>query len=109
MIEPAAVVLFVLRRPNEDMPVPFVGEISHVGNREVHALVFRALNERRKAVVIFPHVDELPMVFAAYRFQVIDILCLECPLIFAGVTARRKFMGKILFEFFDFSHCIHPP
>ena len=91
------------------MPVPFVREVAHVRDGEIHASVFRALDECRKAVMVFPDVDELPMVFFADGAQVIQILCLKGFVIIPGVAARGKLVVKVLFEFFDFSHCIHPP
>ena len=109
MVESAAVVLFVLRRADEDMPVPFVGEIPHVRDGNVDTLVFRALDERRKAEAIFPHVDELPMDFFAMRTPLIQVLRLKRFVILAGVAASRKFVGKVLFVFGILSHNFHPP
>ena len=106
VIETAAVVLFVFRRSDEDIAVPFVGEIPDIGNGKIHASVFRAFNERRKAVVVSPDIDELPMIFAAYRFEVVDVLGLKGLIVLACVTSRRKFISEILFEFCDFSHFV---
>ena len=77
VVEAAAVVLFVLCSTDEDMSVPFVREIAHVGNGDVHALVLAALDEGGETVMIASDVDELPMVFTAYRFQVVDVFCLK--------------------------------
>ena len=77
MVEPAAVVLFVLRGSDEDMPVPLVREISHVRNGDVHAFVLAALDEGGETVVVASDVDELPMVFFAYGAQVIEIFGLK--------------------------------
>ena len=104
VVKAAAVILLVLCCTNEDMVVPFICEIPYIRDGNVDTLVFRAFDERRKAVMIFPYIDELPMVFFTDGAKVIQILRLKRSVIFAGVTARRKFVGKIFFEFFDFSH-----
>ena len=87
------------------MSVPIAHKVAHVGYRDVHALILAALDKGGKTIVIAPDIDELPVVFAAYRFQVVDILCLKGLVIYAGVAAGRKFMCKLFFEFFEFSHC----
>ena len=51
-------------------------------------------------------IDELPMVFPAYRFQVVDVLRLKGLVVLAGVTSGREFISEILFEFCDFSHFV---
>lgn len=104
VVKAAFIILFVFRRSDEDIAVPFVGEIPDIGNGKIHASVFRALDERRKAIVVSADIDELPMIFAAYRFEVVDVFCLKRLVVFAGVTSRRKFISEIFFEFCDFSH-----
>ena len=54
-------------------------------------------------------IDELPMIFAAYSFQIVDVLCLKGLVVLAGVTPGRKFITEILLEFCDFSHFGEPP
>ena len=95
VIETASVVLFVFRRSYENTAIPFVGEIPDIGNGKVHAFVFRALNKGGEAVVVSSDIDELPMVFATYSFQVVDVLCLKGLVVLAGVTSRRKFISEI--------------
>ena len=70
------------------MPVPFVREVAYVRNGEIDTLVFAALDERGKTIVVASDIDELPMVFTAYRSQVIDILGLKGLVIVSGVAAR---------------------
>lgn len=109
VVKAAFIILFVFRRSDENTAVPFVGEIPDIGNGKVHTFVFRALNKGGEAVVVSPDIDELPMVFATYSFQVVDVLCLKGLVVLAGVTSRRKFISEILFEFCDFSHFGSPP
>ena len=71
--------------------------------------VFRALDKGGEAVVVSSDIDELPMIFAAYSFQIVDVLCLEGLIVIAGVTSGREFISEILFEFCDFSHFGRPP
>ena len=59
--------------------------------------------------MVSSNIDELPMVFTAYSFEVVDVLRLKGLIVIAGVTARRKFISEILFEFCDFSHFGSPP
>ena len=54
-------------------------------------------------------IDELPMIFAAYSFQIVDVLCLKGLVVLVGVTPGREFISEILFEFCDFSHFGRPP
>ena len=49
-------------------------------------------------------IDELPMIVAAHRFQVVDILGLKGFIIFAGIAPGRKFVADVLFEFCKFCH-----
>ena len=77
MVEATSVVLFVFRRSDEDIAVPLVREVPDIRDGYVHALVFRALDKGGEAVVVPSDIDELLMVFTAYRFQVVDVLCLE--------------------------------
>ena len=109
VVEAASVVLFVFRRADEDIAVPLVREVSDIRDGYVHALVFRALDKGGEAVVVSSDIDELPMVFAAYSFQIVDVLCLEGLIVIAGVTSGREFISEILFEFCDFSHCSFSP
>lgn len=109
VVEAASVVLFVFRRADEDMAEPFVREVPDIRDGYVHAFVFRALDEGGEAVMISSDIDELPMVFTAYRFQVVDVLCLEGLIVIAGVTPGREFISEILFKFCDFSHCSFSP
>ena len=109
VVKAAFIILFVFRRSDENMAEPFVCEVPDIRNGYVHALVFRALYKGGEAVVVSSDIDELPMVFAAYRFQVVDVLCLEGLIVIAGVTPGREFISEILFEFCDFSHCSFPP
>ena len=106
VVKAAFIILFVFRRSDENIAVPFVGEIPDIGNGNVHAFVFRALDERRKAIVVSADIDELPMVVATYSFQVVDVLCLKRLVVLAGVTSRRKFISEIFFEFCDFRHFV---
>ena len=59
-----------------------------------------------EAIVVSADIDELPMVFPAYSFQIVDVLCLEGLIVLASVTPGREFISEILFEFCDFSHCL---
>ena len=86
------------------MAVPFADEMSHVGDGQVNILVFRAFDKGRKAVVVAPDIDNLPVVFFAHSAQVIQIFCLEGLVICAGVASGRKFVVEILFKLFEFSH-----
>ena len=104
MVEPAAEVLFVLCRSDQDMPVPFVDKVPDVADGDVHAPVPTALDKRRKAVVVLPDVDEPPMIFPAYRFQVVDVFRLKAFVIFARIASAGKFVREIFFEFFDLRH-----
>ena len=106
VVEAAAVVLFVFRRSDEDIAVPLVREVPDIRDGYVHALVFRALYKGGEAVMVSSDIDELPMIFAAYSFQIVDVLCLEGLIVLAGVTPGREFISEILFEFCDFSHCL---
>ncbi len=54
------------------MTVPFVREVPDIRNGYIHASVLRALDERRKAIVVSSDIDELPMVFTAHRLQIVD-------------------------------------
>lgn len=76
----------------------------HIRNGEINAFVFRTLDERRKAVMVFPDVDELPVVFFTDGAQVIQILRLKGFVIVPGVAARGKLVIKVLFEFCKFRH-----
>ena len=109
MIETASVVLFIFCRADEDMAVPFVREVSDITDGYVHASVLRALNKGGEAIVVSSDIDELPMVFTAYSFEIVDVLCLKGLVVLAGVTPGRKFISEILFEFCDFSHFGRPP
>lgn len=109
VVEAAAVVLFVFRRSDEDIAVPLVREVPDIRDGYVHALVFRAFDKGGEAVMVSSDIDELPMVFTAYSFEVVDVLRLKGLIVNAGVTARREFISEILFEFCDFSHCSFPP
>lgn len=95
MVESAAVILFIFCRANEDMVIPFVAEIPDVADRDVNAFVFRAFDKSRKAVVVFIDVDELPMVIAAYRLEIVYVFGLKGLVIVAGVAARGKFVREI--------------
>lgn len=106
MVEAASVVLFVFCRSDEDMTVPFVREVPDIRNGYIHASVLRTLDKGREAIVVSSDIDELPMIFAAYSFQIVDVLCLEGLIVLAGVTPGREFISEILFEFCDFSHCL---
>ena len=87
VVEAASVVLFVLCRADEDIAVPLVCEVPDIRDGYVHAFVFRALDKGGEAVVVSPDIDELPMVFTAQCFQVVDILGLKGFIIFARITA----------------------
>ena len=99
MIETASVIDFVFCRANENMVVPFIVEIPDVADGDVNAFVFRAFDKCRKAVMVPSDVDELPVIFTAHCFQVVDIFGLKGFIIFARVTAGRKFVIQIPFEF----------
>ena len=109
VVEAASVVLFVFRRSDEDMAEPFVREVPDIRDGYVHAFVFRALYKGGEAVMVSSDIDELPMIFAAYSFQIVDVLCLKGLVVLAGVTPGRKFISEILFEFCDFRHFGRPP
>ena len=49
--------------------------------------------------MIASDVDELPMIFTAYRFQVVNVFCLKGLVVAACIAARGKFVCKIFFEF----------
>lgn len=87
VVKTASVIDFVFRCANEDIAVPFVAEIPDVAYRYIHKLVLAALDKGRKAVVISAYIDELPVIFFAHCFQVVDIFGLKGLVIFAGVTA----------------------
>ena len=72
VVKAAFIILFAFCRSDENIAVPFVGEIPDIGNGNVHAFVFRALDERRKAIVVSSDMEELPMVFTAHRLQIVD-------------------------------------
>ena len=91
------------------MAVPFVREVPDIRDGYIHASVLRTLDKGGEAIVVSADIDELPMVFAAYRFEVVDVLCLKGLIVIAGVTPGREFISEILFEFCDFSHFGRPP
>lgn len=99
MVKTASVIDFVFRRANEDMVVPFVTEIPDVADGDVNAFVFRAFDESGETVMVSSNVDELPVIFFAHCFQVVDIFGLKGFVVFAGVAPRRKFVIQIPFEF----------
>ena len=106
VVEAASVVLLVFCRSDEDIAVPFIREVPDIRNGYVHAFVFRALYKGGEAVVVSSDIDELPMIFAAYSFQIVDVLCLEGLIVIAGVTSGREFIAEIFFEFCNFSHFV---
>ena len=59
VVETAAVVLLVLCGTDEDMSVPLIREIAHIGNGEVHAFILATFDKGGETV------------------QVIEILCLK--------------------------------
>ena len=77
VVKTASVVDFVFCRANEDIVVPFVAEIPDVADRYVHKLVLAALDKGRKAVVVSAYIDELPVIFFAHCFQVVDVFGLK--------------------------------
>ena len=87
VVKTASVIDFVFRGSNENMVVPFIAEIPDVADRDVHKLVLTALDKGGKAIVISAYIDELPVIFFAHCFQVVDIFGLKGLVIFAGVTA----------------------
>ena len=86
------------------MVVPFVAEIPDVADGDVNAFVFRTLDKSGKAIMVSSDVDELPVIFTAHCFQVVDIFGLKGFVVFAGVTPGRKFIIQIFFEFRYFCH-----
>ena len=109
VVETAPVIDFVFSRSHEDMVEPFVCKVSYVADGYVDAFVFRAFDKGGEAIMIFPDVDKLPMVFTAHCFQVVQIFCLKALVIVAGVAPGRKFVREIFFEFCDFSHSFNSP
>lgn len=59
--------------------------------------------------MVLPDVHQPPMIVTAHRFQVVDVLCLKGFVVFSGVSAGRKFISEILFEFCKFSYYLYPP
>ena len=86
MIETASVIDFVFCRANENMVVPFVAEIPDVADGYVNAFVLHTFDKSGKAIMVFSNVDELPVIFTAYCFQVVDVFGLKGFIIFAGVA-----------------------
>ena len=86
MIETAPVIDFVFRRANENMVVPFIAEIPDVADGDVNAFVFCTLDKNGETVMISSDVDELPVIFTAHCFQVVDIFGLKGFVVFAGVA-----------------------
>ena len=87
MIETAPVIDFIFRCANEDIAVPFIAKIPDVADRYIHKLVLTALDKGRKAVVVSAYIDELPVVYFAHCFQVVDVFGLKGFVIFARITA----------------------
>ena len=65
VVETAPVIDLAFSRSHEDMVEPFVCKVPYVADGYVDAFVFRAFDKGGKAIMIFPDVDKLPMVFAA--------------------------------------------
>ena len=87
VVKTASVIDFVFRCANEYIAVPFVAEIPDVADRYIHKLVLTALDKGRKAVVVSAYIDELPVIFFAHCFQVVDVFGLKGFVIFARITA----------------------
>lgn len=108
MVKTAAVVFFALRRADEDMSVPFIGEVAHIGDRDVHTFVVAALDKCGKAVMTLFDIDELP-VFFAHRSEIADVFRREDLVIIARIATGRKFAGEILFKRCDLRHSFNSP